>query len=115
MPIRNFLNIKPEEAVCHDGQGLVKIAGVYAEDDFKSGLRFIHFTTLPPNATIGLHKHENDEEVYVILEGNGVMEVDGEKTPVSRGDTILNRPFGTHALYNTSDVEELKILVFMSV
>lgn len=112
MPIRNYLEIQPETAVCHDGEGLVKIAGIYDKQDFDTGLQFIHFTTLPPNTSIGLHKHEDDEEVYVILEGTGVMEVDNKKTQVRQGDTIVNKPFGTHALYNTSDENELKILVF---
>ena len=52
------------------------------------------------------------KKFMLYLEGAGVMEVDGQKTPVGSGDVILNKPFGTHALYNTSGSEDLKILVF---
>ena len=112
MPIRNFLKTEPRIAPCHDGEGLVKMASIYKKEDFSTPLQFIHYTVLPPKTSIGLHKHGNNEEVYIIIEGSGIMEVDGEKTPVSEGDTILNRPLGSHALYNTSDDNELKILVF---
>ena len=112
MPIRNFLEIEPVIAECHDGKGLVEVRSIYAREDFESSMQFIHYTVLPPGSSIGLHPHGNDEEVYVILEGSGIMEVDGKKTLVSRGDTVLNKPYGAHALYNTSDEDELKILVF---
>jgi len=112
MGIRNFLKMEPKLSVCHDGEGLIKIVSIFDKQDLNTTLQFIHFTTLPPKTSIGLHKHGNDEEVYVILEGSGVMEVDGQKTHVSQGDTILNKPYGSHALYNTSDTDELKILVF---
>jgi mannose-6-phosphate isomerase-like protein (cupin superfamily) len=110
--IRNFLKLEPELAVCHDGEGLVKIVSIYDKKDLDTPLQFIHYTTLPPRTSIGLHKHGDDEEVYVILKGTGIMEVDGQKTQVAQGDTILNKPFGSHALYNTSDNDELSILVF---
>ena len=38
--------------------------------------------------------------------------VEGIGHPVCTGDVIKNEPFGTHGLRNTSDKEELKILVF---
>jgi len=112
MPIKNFHQIKPHIGPCHDGDGLVRVAEVFGKGDLQTPLQFIHHTVLPPKATIGLHKHGNDEEVYIVIAGSGVMEVDGVKTAVTEGDTILNPPYGTHALYNTSDTEELRIIVF---
>jgi len=112
MPIRNFLKLQPSLEPCHEGQGMVKITTIFNAQDFTTALQFMHFTVLPPGTSIGLHTHGDDEEIYVILEGSGVMEVDGQKTAVSPGDVILNRPFGTHALYNLSNREALKILVF---
>jgi len=112
LPIKNFLKIKPRTEVCHDGQGLVNISTIFDKQDFDTSLQFMHYTVLPPGTSIGLHTHGNDEEVYVILEGSGVMEVDGQKIPVGKGDAVLNKPYATHALYNTSDSADIKILVF---
>ena len=109
--IKNFYRVTPDLVKdIHDGEGTVKVATIY--DKFATAMQFFHYTVLPVGATIGLHKHGNDEEFYVILEGTGEMELDGEKHQVSPGDVIVNKPFGSHGLRNTSDSEELKILVF---
>ena len=108
---RNFLELKLNSEVSHDGEGMIKFVNLFNKEEFNSALQFIHYAVLPPKTSIGLHTHGDDEEVYIILEGTGVMEVDGEKANVGKGDTIINKPFGTHALYNTSE-SELKILVF---
>ena len=112
MPIKNIFKINPVSFKCHGGEGNAKLVGVFDKPDFQSGLNFIHYTTLPPLVSIGLHTHGNDEEVYIVLEGSGVMETDGQKIKVKKGDVILNPPFGTHSLINTSTNNELKILVF---
>ena len=110
MPIENFLNAPSSEAVCHDGEGLVKITELF-RGVFDTPLQFLHYTVLPARSSIGVHTHGDDEEIYIILDGNGIMDIDGTKVPVKTGDVILNRPFGTHGLANPSDSEELKLLV----
>lgn len=65
---------------------------------------------MPAGTSIGDHKHGDDEELYIVLEGSGVMLVDGEIKEVHAGDIIVNKPFGSHALNNNSNAD-LKILV----
>ena len=55
--------------------------------------------------------HQNSEEIYVILEGKGIMSINGEEHEVAAGDIILNKPYWSHGLENNSDTD-LKILVF---
>ena len=71
---------------------------------------FVDYAVLPPGSSIGLHEHGDDEELYFILEGEGMMTVDEECRRVRKGDLILNRPGGTHGLKNDSD-QALSILV----
>jgi uncharacterized cupin superfamily protein len=112
MDIRNFLNASlKDEPKCHDGEGVLKHISLFGSGDFSSKLRFINYTILPPGTSIGVHRHGNDEELYVILEGQGLMEVDGEKKEVKAGDIILNKPYGEHGLTNNS-FADLKVLVF---
>ena len=110
MPIKNFLDKQSVEETCHDGKGKIKIVNIF-DNELSEPLSFIHYTVLPPGSSIGSHTHGNNQELYIILEGSGVTELDGEKTPVKKGDVLLNKPFGTHSLYNTSDRDDLKILV----
>jgi len=112
MPIRNFLAMEQGLINCHEGEGLVKFREIFAGDDFKTGFSFIHHTVLPPQTTIGIHQHSDDEEFYVVLSGFGEMFVDGETSQVKKGDVILNPPFGTHGLKNTSPDIDLELLVF---
>ena len=42
------------------------------------------------------HYHRKLTEIYYILEGEGVMELDGEKVPVRPGMAILIRPGTRH-------------------
>ena len=45
-----------------------------------------------------LHQHKEQEEVYIILEGQGIIHIDGEDVTVSKGDIIKIDPEGKRAL-----------------
>ena len=111
MNIRNFLEAQLEDCGnMHDGIGILKHKTLFGGSDFSTSINFLNYTILPPDTTIGVHTHGNDEELYIVLEGEGEMQVDGELREVSAGDIILNKPFGTHGLENHSD-KDIKILV----
>ncbi|MCP1103008.1 putative cupin superfamily protein [Aequitasia blattaphilus] len=110
--IRNFLSQEMGSfPKCHDGEGELGFIELFGEKDFSSGIRFFHHTVLPPKTSIGIHTHGNDEEIYIVLEGSGVMHLDGKDYEVAKGDVIINQPFGTHGIKNTGD-QDLKLLVF---
>jgi mannose-6-phosphate isomerase-like protein (cupin superfamily) len=44
------------------------------------------------------HYHRESEEIYFLLEGGGLMEVDGETREVVPGDAVLIPPGARHAL-----------------
>jgi uncharacterized cupin superfamily protein len=90
---------------CHGGLGTVACAEYLGDYGKKGpGITFIHDDLLPPGASIGEHRHEFDEEVYVILEGTGAMTVDGARHEVSGGDICLTRSGHSHSLVNTGKV-----------
>ena len=60
------------------------------------------FQTLVPGQDSGfLHTHKTHEELYFILRGEGLYQVDGEVFPVSEGSVIRVSPAGKRALKNT--------------
>ncbi|QHW31683.1 cupin domain-containing protein [Paenibacillus rhizovicinus] len=112
MKKKNFLAEELESLDhCHEGVGTLRHITLYNSSELESKLKFFNYTVLPPGTSIGYHKHAQDEEVYVILEGTGTMTVDGESTPVKKGDVLVNRPWGEHGLVNDSE-DDLCILVF---
>jgi len=66
---------------------------------------------MPPNSSMGLHKHGDEEEMYIMLKGQGMMTIDGKQKLVREGDMILNRPFGEHSLLNNSDNEIVLLII----
>ncbi len=62
-----------------------------------------HITTslveMEPGGTQKPHHHET-EQCYMILEGRGVMEVDGQRSGVRSGDTVFIPSNSVHSLVN---------------
>lgn len=54
--------------------------------------------TLPASGATQRHYHRLSEEFYFILEGQGLMEIDGETRPVGPGDAILIPPGAWHQI-----------------
>ena len=55
---------------------------------------------MEPGGVQHLHTHA-PEQMYYILEGSGVMTVDGEQRPVQAGDCIFFPSQAQHGLHNT--------------
>lgn len=111
MILKNFMRLRTRPMNhCHKGKGTILFRRVWNNQDFQTKWSFVDHTILPPGTSIGLHKHGENEEMYIILRGQGIMTVDGEEREIGAGDMILNGPWGTHGLRNDSQ-EDLEILV----
>ncbi len=112
MKIANYLKAEPKWVThCHNGTGTVKDTVLFQENDFHTKLRFFRHMVLPPESSIGFHKHGDNEELYIILKGKGIIRVNEEKKQVTEGDVIVNQPFDGHSLTNDS-TENMEIMVF---
>ena len=86
---------------CHNGSGVLWCTEMLADyAKVGSGFKYLHENHLEPGASIGEHRHEKDEEVYVILTGRGVMKIDGSDQAVGPGDVCLTRVGHSHSLTN---------------
>ncbi len=57
------------------------------------------------------HTHKQNEEVYIVLKGNGVFEIDDEKINIEEGSVLKVSPDGIRTMENTSDTE----MIFMVI
>ena len=64
-----------------------------------------------PMAYVERHKHEIQEQVYHVIEGEGLMEIDGRHHVVRKHDFIFLPPGVEHSISNTGLVD----LVFLVV
>lgn len=91
------------------GEGIVSILHCFSNDEFSSKIRHCSTTIIPPGASIGLHKHENEEEVYILIEGQGILNDGKSKMKIEKGDVILTKSGESHSVIN-SGKDDLKII-----
>ena len=89
--------------MAHGGTGEILFNRVLEGSQFRGPWNFIDYAVLPPGTSIGRHTHGRNEEVYLVLEGDGLMFRDGEEFRVRSGSVIYNRPGGTHGLVNDGE------------
>ena len=108
----NLHQLALDEVRAHGGEGLIKFARIAEAGALAGACNFIDYAELPPGASIGRHRHaEDEEELYLVLEGEGAMWRDGEQFAVRGGDLVRNRAGGEHGLRNTG-ASPLKLFVF---
>lgn len=72
----------------------------------------LSFQTLVPGQDSGfLHTHKTHEELYFILKGEGVYQVDGEMINVSEGSIVRVSPQGKRALKNTGNTDMVMLCI----
>lgn len=64
-----------------------------------------------PGSSIGYHLHDKDE-IYYILEGEGVLTFNGEQSTVGPGTAIFTRPGDSHGLKPANDEDLVLIIVY---
>lgn len=81
------------------GDGEVRIEHLWLPGgDLKAKTRLFARLTLPPGASIGFHRHDNEEEVFYIVSGRALMNDDGVESELCPGDTILTGGGAGHAV-----------------
>ncbi len=58
---------------------------------------------LEPGQATQRHYHARSEELYVLLDGSGEMEIDGERARVDPGDAVLIPPGARHQITASAD------------
>jgi mannose-6-phosphate isomerase-like protein (cupin superfamily) len=96
--IRNLVEVPWQEFPGHFGGALSK-ALVRPET---AGSRLIDFriSCYQPMAYVALHTHKVQEQVYLVLDGEGMMELDGKRQVVRKHDVIYIPPGVEHAICN---------------
>jgi len=64
-----------------------------------------------PKAHVAPHRHKIQEQIYHVLEGEGLMEIDGARTVVRKHDVVFIPPGAEHGLYNTGFTDLTFIVV----
>jgi quercetin dioxygenase-like cupin family protein len=66
---------------------------------------------LRPGQASTWHRHEQEEELYVVLEGRGRMRVDDETLELGALDSLLVEPDSMRQIFNDTDADALWLVV----
>ncbi len=91
------------------GSGSVTFNHYFTSEEMTARTRLCAELVLPPGAGIGLHPHEDEDEIYIITRGSGIVSEAGRETRITAGDAVLTGQGASHALRNDGD-EDLKLI-----
>jgi mannose-6-phosphate isomerase-like protein (cupin superfamily) len=91
------------------GKGSVEITHMFKQEELKGKARLCAKLTLNPGCSIGLHEHSNEEEIFYVIKGKGLINDNGSTMEVSVGDAILTGGGATHSVENNG-TESLELL-----
>ncbi|MDR2614542.1 MAG: cupin domain-containing protein [Candidatus Accumulibacter sp.] len=86
-----------------DGKGTVTVKHLLDPGEMFGKGRLFAELTVPPGASIGLHRHEGTVEAYYFLEGKGRYQDNDQFYEVAAGDLTLVDDNDSHGVENTGD------------
>jgi quercetin dioxygenase-like cupin family protein len=84
---------------------------IFSGEDFRESGHLLQVVTIPPKTRQRLHLHEQQTEVFYILEGEALIRLAGEGFLARPGDAFICSPGDEHSLWNQSD-QDFKLVVF---
>ena len=105
--IEHEKDLAKQEPGPHKGGGLTTAHNFFSEaKDCKLVFRK---RILHPGSSIGYHLQKEDE-IYYIISGTGIMNLNGKTFPVNAGDAILTRPGSSHSLSQSGTADLVLII-----
>ena len=96
------------------GPGTVTMEKYFKKEEFGGEhVRVCSKLILPPGSGIGLHAHNGEDEVYIVLKGKGRVNDNGNISDISVGDTVLTGRGESHSVecIGTETLEILALVV----
>ena len=109
--IRPAASVMWEEPPAHYGGAYSKM--LVRPEACGSKILDYRISVYQPKAYVAPHRHRIQEQIYHILDGEGLMEIEGERTVVRKDDVIFIPPGVEHAIYN-SGLVDLRFIVVTS-
>ena len=94
------------------GNGTIHIQKLLSPTELDGKCAMYARVTIPPHASMGIHKHEGNTETYHILSGCARYNDNGTEIEIGPGTTTFCGDGEVHAIANTSETEDL---VFMAL
>jgi mannose-6-phosphate isomerase-like protein (cupin superfamily) len=87
----------------HDGAGQLDYMALLNANAFDTNQYFLHRGYIEPKSGIGVHFHNQCEEMFVILDGEAQFTIDGRTSTLKGPAGAPTRMGHSHAIYNATD------------
>ncbi len=109
---------KPEQANevrknMRGGPGEVKIRHHLNKEEINARCRLCAELILAPGAGIGEHQHVDEDEIFIIQKGRGIVVDGGKEFEISAGDSILTGKGASHSIKNTGNEDLVVTAIIM--
>ena len=105
--------LQPREAV-RGGEGTALFTHLLSADERPGASRLFATITLPPDASIGVHSHEGETEVFYVLQGFAEYNDNGKMVTIEEGDTAACASGESHGIKNIGQEELVLMAVIIS-
>jgi len=97
------------------GEGSIDRTPFLQPDEFHGKGRVFAHMRIPPGSSIGVHVHEGEQEITVILSGSGEVLEDGKWLPIHPGDVTITPSGSEHGIRNTGDedIEMIALILYV--
>jgi mannose-6-phosphate isomerase-like protein (cupin superfamily) len=82
------------------GEGIVQIKHLFKDGDLKGKTRLVAEITIPKGGSIGFHQHDQEEEIFYFLSGEGRIKDHDQWKEVKAGDALVTGEGRGHAVEN---------------
>ena len=94
------------------GKGQVEIKHVYEPEELTGKLKLCALISLNPGCSIGYHQHFDEDEIFYVIRGKGIIIDNGIEEQIAIGDGHLLRGGQFHSIENTGE-ELLEVMAII--
>jgi quercetin dioxygenase-like cupin family protein len=96
--------VKPQ---MRGGEGSAIVTEILDNGEYQGHARLLATITLEPGCSIGEHVHEDEEEVFYIIDGTALYNDNGRDVLLEKGDSCLCLSGQKHSIANNDEKETL--------
>lgn len=107
--VRHMAELLWETPPGHHGGAISKM--LVRPENADTQLLDFRISCYQPMAHAEAHSHKRQEQIYHVLDGEGLMEIDGEQVVVRPNMTIFLPPGVHHAIHNSGTVDLIFLVI----
>lgn len=91
------------------GDGQAVVTDILNKGEYKGNARLVGTILLKPGCSIGAHVHENEEEIFYVIDGTATYNDNGTTVVLNKGDSCICLDGETHSIANCEKDTDLTV------